>query len=104
MVLVVDSKPVQNSFSRGQQKAMIVAFLMGQVKFQHALSAPRGALLLDDLGSELDEDHQSRILGCLKEIGSQVFVTAINSHAANLADWPGMKRFHVEHGMVREVL
>jgi len=104
MLLLVDSKPVQNSFSRGQQKAMIVAFLMGQVKFQHALNAPRGALLLDDLGSELDEEHQSRILLCLKEIGTQVFVTAINSHTAKLAEWPGMKRFHVEHGVVREVL
>ena len=104
MVVMIDSKPVQNSFSRGQQKAMIAAFLMGQVKLQHALDAPRGALLLDDLGSELDEAHQSRILLCLKEIGTQVFVTAINSQTAKLAEWPGMKRFHVEHGVVREVL
>ena len=104
IVLMVDGKPVQTNFSRGQQKAMIVAFLMGQVTFQHALNAPRGALLLDDLGSELDEEHQSRILYCLKEIGTQVFVTAIDSHTASKADWPGMKRFHVEHGVVREVL
>jgi len=74
------------------------------VTYQHALNAPRGALLLDDLGSELDDEHQSRILRCLKEIGTQVFVTAIDSHTAKEADWPGMKRFHVEHGMVREVL
>jgi DNA replication and repair protein RecF len=104
MVLMVDGSPVQSNFSRGQQKAMIVAFLLGQVTYQHALNAPRGALLLDDLGSELDEEHQSRILRCLKEIGTQVFVTAIDSHTAKEADWPGMKRFHVEHGMVREVL
>ena len=95
---------MQTSLSRGQQKAIILAFLMGQVKMQYALQAPRGALLLDDLGSELDEEHQSRILMCLKEIGTQVFVTAIDSHAANLAEWPIMKRFHVEHGVVQEVL
>lgn len=104
MVLMVDGSPVQSNFSRGQQKAMIVAFLLGQATYQHALNAPRGALLLDDLGSELDDEHQSRILRCLKEIGTQVFVTAIDSHTAKEADWPGMKRFHVEHGMVREVL
>jgi DNA replication and repair protein RecF len=104
IVLMVDGRPVQTNFSRGQQKALIVAFLMGQVTFQHALNAPRGALLLDDLGSELDEEHQSRILRCLKEIGTQVFVTAIDSHTAKNADWPGMRRFHVEHGVVREVL
>ncbi len=104
VVLMVDGRPIQTNFSRGQQKAMIVAFLMGQVKLQHTLNASRGALLLDDLGSELDEEHQSRILACLKEIGTQVFVTAINSHTANLTEWPGMKRFHVEHGVLREVL
>jgi DNA replication and repair protein RecF len=104
IVVMVDRKSVQTNFSRGQQKAMILAFLMGQVKMQHALNAPRGALLLDDLGSELDTEHQSRILLCLREIGTQVFVTAIDSHAGNLAEWPIMKRFHVEHGVVREVL
>jgi DNA replication and repair protein RecF len=104
MLLMVDGKPVQTNLSRGQQKAMIVAFLIGQVKFQYALNAPRGALLLDDLGSELDEAYQSRILCCLKEIGIQVFVTAINSQTAKLTEWPRMKRFHVEHGVVREVL
>jgi DNA replication and repair protein RecF len=104
IVLMVDRRSVQTSLSRGQQKAIILAFLMGQVKMQYALQAPRGALLLDDLGSELDEEHQSRILMCLKEIGTQVFVTAIDSHAANLAEWPIMKRFHVEHGVVQEVL
>lgn len=104
IVLMVDGQPVQTSFSRGQQKAMILAFLMGQVKLQHALNAPRGTLLLDDLGSELDKEHQSRILNCLKEIGTQVFVTTIDSNTADLAEWPTMKRFHVEHGVLREVL
>jgi DNA replication and repair protein RecF len=104
IVLMVDGRPVDAYFSRGQQKALIAAFLMGQMKFQHAMNAPRGALLLDDLGSELDEEHQSRILSCLMEIGTQVFVTVINSHTGNLTEWPGMKRFHVEHGVVREVL
>ena len=104
IVLMVDGRPVQTSFSRGQQKALIVAFLMGQVTLQHVLNAPRGPLLLDDLGSELDEEHQSRILFRLKEIGTQVFVTAIDSHTATMGDWTGMKRFHVEHGVIREVL
>ena len=104
IVLLVDGRPVQTNFSRGQQKAMILAFMMGQVKMQHALNAPRGVLLVDDLGSELDKEHQSRILLCLREIGVQVFVTAIDAHADHLAEWPMMKRFHVKHGEVREVL
>ena len=104
IVLMVDGKPAQANLSRGQQKALVVAFLLGQAKLQQTMNVLRGAFLLDDLGSELDAEHQCRILNGLKEIGSQVFVTAIDSHTMNLADWPAMKRFHVEHGAVREVL
>jgi DNA replication and repair protein RecF len=104
LVILVDGRPVQANFSRGQQKTLTVAFLLGQARLQQAANAPRGAFLLDDLGSELDADHQSRILACLMEIGTQVFVTAIDSHVLDFAAWPVGKRFHVEHGAVREML
>jgi len=104
ITVMVDGRAVHANFSRGQQKTLVVAFLLGQAKLQQAMNAPRGAFLLDDLGSELDAEHQSRILGCLEEIGTQIFVTAIDSHAINFTAWPVVKRFHVEHGAVREVL
>jgi DNA replication and repair protein RecF len=104
IAIMADGRPVQATFSRGQQKTLVVAFLLGQAKLQQAVNAPRGAFLLDDLGSELDADHQARILGCLREIGSQVFVTAIEFHTPDLAGWSLEKRFHVEHGAVREML
>jgi DNA replication and repair protein RecF len=77
---------------------------MGQAKMQGDLNVRGGAFLLDDLGSELDEDHQSRILACLKDIGTQVFVTAIDTQVLDLAAWPEVNRFHVEHGVIQEVL
>lgn len=104
IAIMADGKPVQATFSRGQQKALVVACLLGQVKLQQDLNAPRGAFLLDDLGSELDPDHQARILGCLREVGSQVFVTAIDFHNPDFAGWSLEKRFHVEHGAIREML
>jgi DNA replication and repair protein RecF len=102
--VLVDGRPVQACCSRGQQKTLILAFLLGQAKLQQAVNAPCGAFLLDDLGSELDADHQLRILASLREIGTQVFVTAIDSHSLDFAAWPAGKRFHVEHGAVREML
>ena len=104
LAALVDGTPAQLKLSRGQQKALVVAFLLGQAKLQQSVNGPRGAFLLDDLGSELDAEHQVRILSCLREIGSQVFVTAIGSHSVNLSDWPVIKTFHVEHGVVREML
>ena len=102
--ITVDGRPVQATLSRGQQKTLVVAFLLGQAKLQQAVNAPRGAFLLDDLGSELDAEHQARILSCLREVGSQVFVTAIEFHTPDLAGWRLEKRFHVEHGVVREMV
>jgi DNA replication and repair protein RecF len=102
--LLVDGRHVKTNFSRGQQKAITLAFLMGQMKLQCALNAPRGAFLLDDLGSELDEEYQLRILTCLREIETQIFVTVIDTHTINLAAWSAIKRFHVEHGVIYEVL
>jgi DNA replication and repair protein RecF len=102
--MTVDGRPLQSHCSRGQQKAVIVGFMLAQVRCQQARGAPMGAFLLDDLGSELDAKHQSRVLESLRQLDIQVFVTAIDKEPANLSEWPGMKRFHVEHGEVQEVV
>jgi len=44
------------------------------------------------------------VLESLRQLDIQVFVSAIDKEPANLSDWPGMKRFHVEHGEVQEVV
>ncbi len=102
--LLVDDRSAQAHYSRGQQKTIIVAFLLGQVKLQHALAAPKGVFLLDDLASELDAEHQARVLSGLAELETQVVVTAIDTQALDLAAWPTHTRFHVEHGDIQEVL
>jgi DNA replication and repair protein RecF len=102
--LTVNGQPAQSRFSRGQQKAAVVGFLMAQVKCQQERSAPLGAFLLDDLGSELDRAHQARVLESLRDMAMQVFVSAIDSKHSTLSDWRRMKRFHVEHGEIREVV
>jgi len=102
--LRVGDKPVTACFSRGQQKTTVLAFLLGQVKLQHARAAPQGAFLLDDLASEMDADHQARIIVALAELQAQVFVTAIDPQAITGDHWPVNKRFHVEHGDIHEVV
>ena len=63
-----------------------------------------GAFLLDDLGSELDAMHQSRVLQSLRELDIQVFVSAIDFGRNEVPDWTHMRRFHVEHGEIQEVV
>ena len=102
--LTVNGKPVQSHCSRGQQKAVIVAFMLAQVRCQQDRGSIMGAFLLDDLGSELDARHQARVLEALRKLGVQVFVTAIGGGPGDLSCWPDMKRFHVERGEIQEVV
>ncbi len=102
--LTVNGQLLQSHLSRGQQKAAVVAFMLAQVKCQQDRSAPMGAFLLDDLGSELDAMHQSRVLESLRELEIQVFVSAIDYGRSKLSDWPRMRRFHVERGEIQEVV
>jgi DNA replication and repair protein RecF len=102
--LTVGGKPVLSHCSRGQQKAVVVAFMLAQVKCQQDRESPMGAFLLDDLGSELDAAHQARVLESLGQLGIQVFVTAIDAGPKDLSAWSEMKRFHVERGEIQEVV
>jgi len=101
--LRVDDRSVSTHCSRGQQKAVTVGFLLAQVSLQRNRGVPMGAFLLDDISSELDAGHRARILCALRELETQVFVTAIDDAAIVADDWTDARRFHVEHGNIRVV-
>jgi DNA replication and repair protein RecF len=102
--LLVNGQGVVSHCSRGQQKVVIVSFMLAQVQLQQERSVPMGAFLLDDLTSELDRRHQERVLSALHDLNSQVFVSAIEADAVDTAGWQVTKKFHVEHGVVQEVV
>jgi len=102
--LQVNGQGVVSHCSRGQQKVVIVSFMLAQVQLQQDRSVPMGAFLLDDLNSELDKKHQQRVLSALHDLNCQVFVSAIEPGTADTAGWQSVKKFHVEHGFVQEVV
>jgi DNA replication and repair protein RecF len=102
--LSVNGQGVPLHCSRGQQKVLVVSFMLAQVQLQQDKSVPMGAFLLDDLTSELDSRHQQRVLAALHDLNCQVFVSAIEPDGIDIAVWQAVKRFHVEHGEVQEVV
>lgn len=102
--LLLDAREVMTHCSRGQQKAVLVGFMLAQVRLQQERDCPAGAFLLDDLTSELDPQNQQRVLLALRELDAQVFVTAIEGQPVDAAGWREFRRFHVEHGAIQEVL
>ncbi|MGB5259515.1 MAG: DNA replication and repair protein RecF, partial [Gammaproteobacteria bacterium] len=102
--LMLDGHPVSAHCSRGQQKSILLALLLAQVCYQQSVMGTAGAFLLDDLTSELDEAHQSRVLAALRDLHAQVFVTAIRAESVDQSVWQPGCLFHVEHGVIREVI
>lgn len=85
--------------SHGQQKVLVIALRLAQLRLfiQHA-DRPC-VLLADDLAAELDSAHQQRILAGLEGVGAQVFMTALTDQLGVNPN-ADAKVFHVEHGQL----
>ncbi len=103
LVLRSNGIPVRDCLSRGQQKLLVCALYLAQAATYRRRTGRSCVLLVDDVAAELDAQHRDLLLRRLSSLEGQVFLTAtepFSSKSADLID----KRFHVEHGRVREVL
>lgn len=97
-------KPASEQLSRGQQKVFIIALQVAQARLLHRETGKTSLFLLDDLGSELDASNQRIVLQLLYAVHAQVFVTAITEPPVSELAIDIVKRFHVEHGTITEVV
>ncbi|MFT4197980.1 MAG: DNA replication/repair protein RecF [Pseudoxanthomonas sp.] len=91
--------PGRESLSRGQAKLTALSCLLAQARDYAALRGEWPVIALDDLASELDRDHQRRVLAELQASGAQAVITATES---SLPDWQPDALFHVEQGQLRQ--
>jgi DNA replication and repair protein RecF len=88
--------------SRGQQKLVAAAMVLGQAHLLGPLWERRGVLLVDDPAAELDREHCEKLLALISELPFQVFLTALDGEGL-----PGLapaRTFHVEQGGITEVV
>jgi DNA replication and repair protein RecF len=87
--------------SRGQAKLTALAAVLAQARCYRDAAGEWPVLLVDDLPSELDLEHQRLLLAELAGSGAQALVTATELGPA-MAEWQGGARlFHVEQGAVQ---
>lgn len=91
--------PASRILSRGQQKLLVYALIMGLLQSYLEKTEEPPVLLLDDLAAELDERRTVAVLDWVEEKGIQVLVTALE---AGKLESRFDKVFHVEHGWIRE--
>ncbi len=102
--LLYNRLPVSQQLSRGQQKLVVVGLQVAQARLLKESSARTSLFLIDDLGAELDTDNQCRVMKLLGGLEAQVFATALNLPDVSGWDLGSMRRFHVKHGSVSEVV
>jgi DNA replication and repair protein RecF len=87
--------------SRGQAKLTALAAVLAQACCYRDHAGEWPVLLIDDLPSELDLEHQRLLLGELAASGAQALITATELGPA-MAERRGRARlFHVEQGVLR---
>lgn len=98
-------RPVSETFSRGQQKTLVILMKIAQGMVLNTLGK-QVTFLLDDINAELDGEHRAMLAEKLRELRCQVFLTSIEQPQPQ-ALWrhtmPDFKMFHVEHGGLTEV-
>ena len=90
------------TLSRGQQKLVVCALRVAQGYLLSEVVGRKCVFLVDDLPSELDQEHRKALCRLLEEMGCQVFLTCVD-HQDLQQCWSGeikTKLFHVEHGQV----
>jgi DNA replication and repair protein RecF len=99
IALFYNEATARSVLSRGEQKLLSAALLLSQVEILAKLGE-KPIVLLDDLGSEFDQDHFERVLSRALKSGGQVWVSGTRTHRAEVDH----KVFHVEHGVVQEMV
>ncbi len=99
----IGGKRAKDTVSRGQQKLLAAAVILGQLEFHRREQDLEPILLLDDPAAELDEQHLGRLLAAAARLRPQLVVTALHPTPFEGIGKPGIW-FHVEQGRVSRML
>ena len=92
--------PGKAGLSRGQAKLTALSALLAQAEHHARLRGDWPVVALDDLASELDRDHQRRVLQRMLASGAQVFITGTEPPAVLPELHAEVIQFHVEQGTI----
>ena len=102
LTIRLDNKLARDVASRGQKKLITFAMYLSQASLLQESGNNSGLLLVDDLPSELDSDHQSLVFEILQELPMQVVISCIDHLQLEISEGITNKLFHVKHGRIKE--
>lgn len=102
--IAFERHPGRQSLSRGQQKLVALCCVLAQGHSYAGLCGEWPVIALDDLASELDREHQERVLEDVMGCEAQVLMTGTEIPESMRALESRFSRFHVEQGQVRRLV
>lgn len=102
--LRLDGYDASQILSRGQQKLVVCALRIAQGHLLNEARRGQCIYLVDDLPSELDEQHRRALCRLLEELRCQVFITCVDGEFLKDGWQPEtpVSMFHVEHGQISQ--
>ena len=94
---------VRDLFSRGQCKILGYLLFIAQIRVLVESRQADCLVLVDDLASELDENHRDRMIRVLLELEQQTIFSALGPEQLPALREKGAAMFHVEHGVLKHM-
>jgi len=99
--ILVDGRPARTAASQGQQRSIVLACKLAEVRHLQTVATMAPVLLLDDVLSELDPDRRRRLLqGVGAGIRLQALITTSETATLDLLDDVEVRSFRVQAGHV----
>ncbi len=102
--LYANNRSIKDIFSRGEMKLLSFVLHLSQLIYLGRILKSGSILLIDDLFAEIDKTNIEKLMKTLRHFKSQTFITSTDEVLLTNYHQEGDKVFHVEHGMVKEVL
>lgn len=94
--------PTREHLSRGQEKLTALACVLAQAELFHECRGEWPIVCLDDLASELDQEHQASVVAQLVGARAQVLLTGTDIPVSLRS--ASIQMFHVEQGKLSRLL
>jgi DNA replication and repair protein RecF len=99
--MLLDGRPARSTASQGQQRSMVLACKLAEVRHVAGVAGVAPVLLLDDVLSELDAGRRLRLLAALGAGSTaQALLTTSETAALDLPAGADVRRFTVHSGHV----
>jgi DNA replication and repair protein RecF len=101
--ILVDGRPARHTASQGQQRSVVLACKLAEVRHLHSITGVAPVIMLDDVLSELDPPRRAALLEVLAgEAPHQVLVTATDTLPAAISAFTDVRHFTVSDGSLTE--